>query len=93
MSGGSFNYLCHVQPEDLDNRIEDLESMSRALSDLGYEKIGQKIDDFIKELNKMNNKKQKFLDKYSDIMQAVEWFYSADSSFKNVEEEAKKLGF
>jgi hypothetical protein len=36
MSGGSYNYLCHVEPLDLAGRIDDLEAMRDRLQGLGY---------------------------------------------------------
>lgn len=91
MSGGSFNYLHNVSPDDLDHRIEDLESMSRALSEMGFYEISKKFNDFIKELEKMRQKKEDFLIKYDGVMKAVEWYYSADWSKESVAEAVKNL--
>lgn len=41
MSGGSFNYLCYREVDDLINSQDDLESMRNALIKYGYEDIAK----------------------------------------------------
>ena len=47
MSGGSFNYLCYKDTEDLFNRISDLEDMRESLIKYGYEDIAKTHKDLL----------------------------------------------
>jgi hypothetical protein len=93
MSGGSFNYLHNASPYELDDRTQDLADMSKALEELGYKNLSREFRKFLVEMGKMIEKKEKFLSKYGKLMKAVEWYYSADWSFEDVQKEAEKLGY
>ena len=80
MSGGSFNYLCYKETEDLFNRISDLEDMRESLIKYGYEDIAkdtQRLIEYIKLAECVISTLKGMLE---PVFHAVEWYESADYS-------------
>ena len=92
MSGGSYNYLCHVW--DLDDLLEhrsDLESMSARLAGLGYaEDAARETDELLVMLRQWQVRAEVRLKRLRDVWKAVEWWDSADSSEAAVLEALEK---
>lgn len=80
MSGGSFNYLCYKETEDLFNRTSDLEDMRESLIKYGYEDIAkdtQRLIEYIKSAKCTIDTLKEILE---PVFHAVEWYESADYS-------------
>ena len=78
MSGGSFNYLCYNDTEDLFNHIGDLEDMREALIKYGYEDVAedtQRLIEYIKSAKCTIGTLRKMLE---PVFHAVEWYESGD---------------
>lgn len=85
MSGGSHNYLCHKEAQDLLEYRGDLDHMVESLR--GYktprsinaaaftETIKWRIDELIGDLNELDER----IAKVNEIWRAVEWHHSGDS--------------
>ena len=78
MSGGSFNYLCYAQPEELFNRISDMEEMERFLLQRGYNDIAKDVRRLIEYCLSAKNRIGVFQEKLEDVFHSVEWFESGD---------------
>ena len=80
MSGGSFNYLCYKETEDLFNRISDLEDMRESLIKYGYEDIAKDTQRLIEYIKSAECVIGTLKDMLKPVFHAVEWYESADYS-------------
>lgn len=90
MSGGSYDYLCFKEPEELFARVDDIELMAQRLLELGFQDVAgdmQRLAEYCKSgrlrvavLGAMLN----------DIMHAVEWYDSGDYGINGVEKAVEK---
>lgn len=79
MSGGSFNYLCYKDADELFAMMEELYDMAEYLHKLGYAEgaaretiqIHHELRDFMAAMNKR-------VRRIHDVWQAVEWVCSND---------------
>ena len=78
MSGGSFNYLCYKDTEDLFNRISDLEDMRESLIKYGYEDIAKDTQRLIEYIKSAECVIGTLKDMLKPVFHAVEWYESAD---------------
>lgn len=81
MSGGSFNYLCHKDAQQImDGGLGDLREMAEALEDLGYyakepaERTRALYDRFNEVLNELDAEVQAL----APVWKAKEWWQSCD---------------
>jgi len=86
MSGGSYNYLYCVDSTEIEDRLDDLESMAERLVGLGYQDEAKAFFRFIEQVKLMKTKKSSFLEEYNDIMHGVEWTDSGDWSKESFKE-------
>jgi hypothetical protein len=93
MSGGSFNYLCFADTDEISNRISDMEDMRNALAGYGVEDFAKITQDFILEIRRQEAVRTSYLDKLERVWKAVEWKNSLDYDKKQmyeiIEEERK----
>lgn len=82
MSGGSFNYLCHVDAGELLGRSEDLEHMASELRALGYD--AREIATRTESLLKLREHIAAEIEALSSVWHAVEWWRSCDWSREQV---------
>lgn len=92
MSGGSYNYLCFKDGEELFEygRLHDLENMASRLIELGYEDAAKEVLHMKYTIQQSLVRVQVMKDRLEDVMKAVEWNDSGDSGIDRVEEAIKK---
>lgn len=78
MSGGSFNYLCYKQIEDLFTSVDELEDMQKALIKYGYEDIAEDTQRLIEYIKSAKCTIGVLKDMLQPVFHAVEWYESAD---------------
>lgn len=78
MSGGSFNYLCCRDVEDLMNSQDDLESMRNALIKYGYEDIAKDTQRLIEYIKSARCTIETLGNTLEPVFHAVEWYESGD---------------
>ena len=91
MSGGSFNYLCHCDTDDLKDRLEDMAEMRDMLEAKGLDKAAKETDDLINLVKELEGKANGFLSRLSSIWKAVEWTESGDWGEDSIKRAAKEL--
>lgn len=87
MSGGSLNYLCYCQTNELFNRIGDLEEAEEYLLKCGYKDIARDVRRLIEYLLSAENRISTLFEQLSEVLHAIEWHMSADYG----EDTAKKV--
>lgn len=85
MSGGSLNYLCWKEPEELSNCIDDLECVKGTVSSRGYLGVAKDIQDLIDFVISSRDRIEELFDPLRDICKAVEWTYSSDYSVDSID--------
>jgi hypothetical protein len=92
MSGGSFNYLCFKEDEDLFNQstLNEIENMASRLLELGFEDAAKETLNLKYTIQQSLARSQVMKDRLEDVWKAVEWFDSSDSSLEKVEQEIQK---
>jgi len=82
MSGGSYNYLCHVyDADDLMRHHADLEVMAQRLERIGCAKDAAKeTRNLIADLNAFEVRAEVAIQRLRGIWRAVEWTDSGDST-------------
>lgn len=88
MSGGSWNYLCSKDVQDLIYSNELLERMSERLASLGYaEDAARETYELVQIIRQYKTKASVITDRLSDIWRAIEWWDSGDSGEDRVKAE------
>ena len=90
MSGGSFDYLCYCEADELYNRIADLESMKQSLICYGYEDIAKDTQRLIEYIKSARVTVETLKDMLEPAFHAVEWYESGDYSKDRMVEELEK---
>jgi hypothetical protein len=89
VSGGSYNYLCHVWdlPGLLD-REGDLEAMADRLAGLGYaEDAARETQELLVQLRQWKVRADVRVQRLAPVWQAVEWRDSGDWGEEQIREE------
>lgn len=83
MSGGSFNYLCFADAEEIGQRLHDLDEMATALDGICPEAAAatREIVEHVRAL-------QPQIDALKDVWHAIEWWHSSDWGRDRAEEAA-----
>lgn len=80
MSGGSYNYLCHADAEELMNKTCDIQDMADRLAGLGYaQDAAAETMALLLTVRQYENRINAMCERLSDIWRAVEWWDSMDS--------------
>ncbi len=80
MSGGSYNYLCHADVEQLFNKIPDLEDMADRLSALGYASdAARETMEALLIIRQYEDRVTVISERLQGVWKAVEWWDSCDS--------------
>lgn len=90
MSGGSYDYLCFKDTDDLFNFRHQLHNMRDRLTDMGYMDAAKETESILLILDQVEVRLQARLDRLSPIWHAVEWYDSNDWGKESVEEAIKK---
>lgn len=80
MSGGSLNYLCYKEVNQLFDHVDDMEKVEATLLAEGYEDIARDVRRLIEYVKTAENRISVLRDKLEDVFHAVEWYDSADYS-------------
>lgn len=81
MSGGSFNYLCYAEPEDLLRRLGDLREMADALAAMGYARdAAAETEELICYINQAIIRIETRRKRLQDVWRDMEWWKSGDYS-------------
>ena len=78
MSGGSLNYLCFADAQNLLSRVDDLEIVERELLDLGARDVARDARRLIEYIISAENRISVLAEQLEDIFHDVEWYHSAD---------------
>lgn len=94
MSGGSFNYLCYREVDELINSQDDLESMRNTLIKYGYEDIAKDTQRLIEHIKSARRTIETLGNMLEPVFHAVEWYesgdYGEDTMIKILEKYRKK---
>lgn len=89
MSGGSFDYLCHREVDEL-FQCERLEPMITELIDMGYKDAAKETMALKLLVDQTKVRMEVYLDRLRPVWKAVEWYCSGDSGMEAVEEAIRK---
>ena len=78
MSGGSLNYLCYKEPEELFHCIKEMEEVEQELLQRGSQDIARDVRRLIEYVKSAENRISVLSEQLNDIFHAVEWRLSAD---------------
>ena len=80
MSGGSLNYLCYKEINDLFtwNSVLDMETAEHLLIQKGYIDIARDVRRLIEYIKTAENRVGILFENLKDVFHAVEWYESAD---------------
>lgn len=84
MSGGSLNYLCFAEMNELFNRFDDMEYAEEFLLKNGYEDIARDVRRLIEYLKTASNRIGVLQEQLNDVFHAIEWYKSADIGEKSL---------
>lgn len=87
MSGGSYNYLCYKEYNEISNHIQDIGKMRDRLIELGFKDVAQETESILLMINSFEVRVNARLERLQDIWKAVEWMDSGDSGIEYVNEE------
>jgi len=91
MSGGSYNYLCHANADDLINKTGDIQDMADRLASLGYaQDAAKETQALLLTVRQYENRIQAMKERLHDIWRAVEWWESGDSGEEGVRDALDK---
>lgn len=78
MSGGSLNYLCFKEPEELFHCIEEMEKAEQVLLQRGAQDIARDVRRLIEYVKSAENRISVLSEQLNGIFHAVEWYQSGD---------------
>jgi hypothetical protein len=106
MSGGSFNYLCHREADELLVRQQDIRDMVDFLNQMIYsarktgkapetwllqaEKAKRETLELLLFIEQVEKRLNGYLDRLSPVWKAIEWWQSGDWSKDQFEEALKE---
>lgn len=92
MSGGSFNYLCFKDWDELfgSGSIEEMEKMVSRLIELGYEDVAKETLQLKLTIQQSSLRIQTMKERLQDVWKAVEWSDSGDWGNDSVDKAVKK---
>lgn len=90
MSGGSYDYLCHKDADELINSSHcqsTIDAMASRLSGLGYaQDAANETEELLLIVRQVQTRLNVRIDRLRGIWRAVEWWDSADSGEDSVKE-------
>lgn len=85
MSGGSYNYLCHAEVDELLSGTHHIQDMADRLAGLGYaDDAAKETEELLSTLRQFQNKIDAMKDKLTGVWREVEWWDSSDGSEESV---------
>lgn len=80
MSGGSYDYICHKDIDELINMESTIQDMADDLASLGYASDAAKeTQSFLLSLRQCVNRLETMKDRLRPIWKAMEWWQSGDT--------------
>jgi len=87
MSGGSYDYLCYKDSQDIRSLMRQLADMAERLSGLEYARdAAQETTALLLTLRQQDVLVSTYIDRLSGVWHAVEWWDSQDSGEEAVKE-------
>lgn len=83
MSGGSYDYLCFKEPEELFARVDDIELMAQRLLELGFQDVAGDMQRLAEYCKSARLRVAVLSDMLNSVMHAVEWYDSGDYGLDN----------
>jgi hypothetical protein len=90
MSGGSHNYLCYAEVEDLLNRVNDMEEMEQFLIKKGYTDIAEDVRRLIEYCKSAQVRISVLFEQLEKVFHDIEWYCSADIGEDTLNETLEK---
>lgn len=87
MSGGSYNYLCYKEYNEISNNTQDISKMRDRLMELGFKDVAKETESFLLMIDSFEVRVNARLERLQGIWKAVEWMDSGDSGIEYVHEE------
>ena len=84
MSGGSYNYLCYKDADELFNEIETLEAMTTRLTELDHIDAAKETFQAIQIIRQAVVRVGVIKERLNGVWRAVEWYDSADVGIDSV---------
>ena len=85
MSGGSFNYLCYKDEDELFNHQFDLDQMATELIELGFLDAAKETLATLAIIKQALTRVRVAKQRLDEVWKAVEWYRSGDCSEKDVQ--------
>ncbi|MDU7031596.1 hypothetical protein [uncultured Robinsoniella sp.] len=91
MSGGSLNYLYNKTTlGEIAENINNIKEVEEEMLKRGYKDIAMDARRLIEYIRSAENRIECLTEKLAPVFKAVEWYYSADSDEKNVDEAVER---
>ena len=90
MSGGSYNYLCHKDANDIHERRQELNEMRDRLIELGHLDAAKETESVLLMLDAFYVRLQSRIDRLNPVWKAVEWCDSGDWGKEDITEAVEK---
>ncbi len=90
MSGGSYNYLCYKDSDNINEAREEINQMRDRLTGLGFLDVAKETESVLLMLDSFEVRLQARLDRLNSVWRAVEWMDSGDSGKDSVEKAVNK---
>lgn len=91
MSGGSYDYLCYKDPDQLMSCTDQLQSISDRLAGLGYAPdAAAEVQELLLTIRQYDNRISSMMNRLTDVMRSVEWWDSGDCGEDAVKKSLEK---
>ena len=84
MSGGSYNYLCYKDSDNINEVREELNQMRDRLTELGHKDAAKETESVLLMLDSFEVRLSARLERLNDVWKCVEWCDSGDSGEDSV---------
>lgn len=89
MSGGSYDYLCFKEFDELITNKDSIEEMATRLIELGYADAAKETLQVEYIIEQARVRVETHIDRLKELWKAVEWHDSGDSAYDRVEKAYK----
>lgn len=90
MSGGSYNYLCYKDADEIPAYKSELNKMRDRLTQLGHLDAAKETESILLMLDAFEVRLQARIDRLRGVWQAVEWDGSMDGDEDDIKEAVEK---
>ena len=92
MSGGSYDYLCYKDTNELfmSSNIRTLEEMEQRYTELGFMDIAKDFRRLIEYIKSANNRVGVLANQLNELMHDIEWYDSGDIGKNDLVESVEK---